>query len=165
MKNVLIVLLASAFLFGSCKKEGCTDSTALNFNEKAKKDDGSCTYATSVADGFVWKEDNGGEIKADSAFWTTGTWGTGIRAFKGGIENFFEINWDNQNNTSVGTKNLSSSYGFTFLKNSTTYTNSGSSTVTISSFANDKLSGNFTISVSGGSIQSIKSTFANLPKK
>lgn len=28
----------------SCKKEGCTDPTALNYSEEAKKDDGSCTY-------------------------------------------------------------------------------------------------------------------------
>jgi hypothetical protein len=29
----------------ACKKEGCTDATATNYNEKAKKDDGSCEYA------------------------------------------------------------------------------------------------------------------------
>lgn len=28
----------------SCKKEGCTDETATNYNEEAKKDDGSCVY-------------------------------------------------------------------------------------------------------------------------
>ena len=28
----------------SCKKEGCTDATANNYSEEAKKDDGSCTY-------------------------------------------------------------------------------------------------------------------------
>ncbi|MBI3136270.1 MAG: exo-alpha-sialidase [Bacteroidetes bacterium] len=39
------------FVFGitvlvtlSCKKEGCTDSQAENYNQEAKKDDGSCTY-------------------------------------------------------------------------------------------------------------------------
>ncbi len=28
----------------SCKKKGCTDSTANNYSSEAKKDDGSCTY-------------------------------------------------------------------------------------------------------------------------
>ena len=30
----------------SCKKKGCTDSNATNYSEKAKKDDGSCEFAT-----------------------------------------------------------------------------------------------------------------------
>lgn len=34
----------------SCKKEGCTDETATNYNSEAKKDDGSCTYAEEPAD-------------------------------------------------------------------------------------------------------------------
>ena len=34
----------AAVSFSSCKKEGCTDSTAENYSEKAKKDDGSCLY-------------------------------------------------------------------------------------------------------------------------
>ena len=29
----------------SCKKKGCTDATANNYNKEAKKDDGSCVYA------------------------------------------------------------------------------------------------------------------------
>jgi hypothetical protein len=32
----------------SCKKEGCTDATATNYNSEAKKDDGSCTYPPVV---------------------------------------------------------------------------------------------------------------------
>ncbi len=32
----------------SCKKKGCTDSNATNYSEEAKKDDGSCEYATPV---------------------------------------------------------------------------------------------------------------------
>lgn len=32
------------FVLVSCKKEGCTDVTAINYNDEAKKDDGSCEY-------------------------------------------------------------------------------------------------------------------------
>lgn len=42
---VFIGLLIIGFAVTSCKKEGCTDENALNYNKKAKKDDGSCTYA------------------------------------------------------------------------------------------------------------------------
>ncbi|MBL7898430.1 MAG: hypothetical protein JNJ99_07835 [Crocinitomicaceae bacterium] len=46
MKQIKI-LLVGIILFGlstSCKKEGCTDSTATNFDADAKKDDGSCIF-------------------------------------------------------------------------------------------------------------------------
>jgi len=35
------MVLTLPFIY-SCKKEGCTDSNALNYSESAKKDDGSC---------------------------------------------------------------------------------------------------------------------------
>ncbi|MBL7899347.1 MAG: hypothetical protein JNJ99_12490 [Crocinitomicaceae bacterium] len=38
------VLFFSLLITLSCKKEGCTDATATNYNEEAKKDDGSCIY-------------------------------------------------------------------------------------------------------------------------
>lgn len=38
----LAMLSLAVLTFGSCKKEGCTDATAKNYNESAKKDDGSC---------------------------------------------------------------------------------------------------------------------------
>lgn len=34
----------------SCKKEGCTDATASNYNSEAKKDDGSCIYPEPAVD-------------------------------------------------------------------------------------------------------------------
>ncbi len=42
------ILLAAGFT--SCKKKGCTDSTATNYSTDAKKDDGSCVYDSYTAD-------------------------------------------------------------------------------------------------------------------
>ncbi|MBI3134391.1 MAG: DUF4856 domain-containing protein [Bacteroidetes bacterium] len=44
MRQTLLFLTIGSLAFTSCKKEGCTDSTALNYNSEAKKDDGTCTY-------------------------------------------------------------------------------------------------------------------------
>ncbi len=46
MKKVLLFLFATSLIWGlsSCKKKGCTDSKATNYDSKAKKDDGSCVF-------------------------------------------------------------------------------------------------------------------------
>lgn len=44
MFKKVILVFAVAATFMACKKEGCTDPAATNFNEEAKKDDGSCIY-------------------------------------------------------------------------------------------------------------------------
>lgn len=46
MRKTPIYLLAifAIIIATSCQKKGCTDSSAENYDEEAKKDDGSCTY-------------------------------------------------------------------------------------------------------------------------
>jgi len=44
--SITIGILALSLATISCKKKGCTDITAENYEESAEKDDGSCTYAT-----------------------------------------------------------------------------------------------------------------------
>lgn len=44
MKKIIILLLLSAAAITSCKKEGCIDQAATNYNVEADVDDGSCTY-------------------------------------------------------------------------------------------------------------------------
>ena len=41
---VVLFTLAITSLFNSCKQEGCTDQTALNYSNVAGKNDGSCIY-------------------------------------------------------------------------------------------------------------------------
>ncbi|CAG5087107.1 calcium-binding EGF-like domain-containing protein [Parvicella tangerina] len=45
IKFLLTTILVSVSLtITNCKKEGCTDPTATNYNSSAKKNDGSCIY-------------------------------------------------------------------------------------------------------------------------
>lgn len=42
---IIVSALALTAITTSCKKEGCTDPSATNYNKKVKKDNGSCEYA------------------------------------------------------------------------------------------------------------------------
>ena len=44
MKQISLLLMICVVSLTSCKKEGCTDTVAENFNEDAKTDDGTCSY-------------------------------------------------------------------------------------------------------------------------
>ncbi len=52
IKNILI-LTAAATMLVACKKEGCTDENAINYNVEAKKDDGSCKFTTPDGGGYT----------------------------------------------------------------------------------------------------------------
>lgn len=144
-------MIALAILtFTACKKKTTTTAPAPN----------------NVVTGFTWTENGGAVMTADSAYWVTGAWGTGIRAYKGtGFSNYFEINWATQNNTNTGAKTLASGGGFTFLQGADTYTNTADQTLNVTAFDTDKLSGNCTVTVSGGAITTLVCTFSNLPKQ
>jgi hypothetical protein len=58
-----VVALAAVVSFSSCKKEGCTDPKATNYNEKAKKDDGSCEYPTTTKEVVTVKGNLTGDVK------------------------------------------------------------------------------------------------------
>lgn len=49
MKKITLILFAACFVaFTGCKKEGCTDESAINYSSEATKDDGSCEYETEI---------------------------------------------------------------------------------------------------------------------
>ncbi|MDP4797825.1 MAG: hypothetical protein NWR50_03090 [Crocinitomicaceae bacterium] len=58
--KVGMFVMAASLTLGtvSCKKEGCTDETATNYDSKAKKDDGSCEYEVAPVAGTVNKAGN-----------------------------------------------------------------------------------------------------------
>jgi len=69
----IATLVAATISVTSCKKKGCTDATATNYSEEAKKDDGSCEYPTEINNNEVvqgnitsnttWSNDNIYELK------------------------------------------------------------------------------------------------------
>ena len=66
MKYLTLVGLASVFLF-SCKKDGCMDQTAYNFNHDAQKDNGTCLYEGNLQINVTPKF-NGEPISFDSVY-------------------------------------------------------------------------------------------------
>ena len=51
MKKIIGLFVLGAIVLSTntaCKKKGCTDNTATNYNSAAKKDDGTCLYAPII---------------------------------------------------------------------------------------------------------------------
>ena len=51
MKKIIGLFVLGALVLSTntaCKKKGCTDNTATNYNSAAKKDDGTCLYAPII---------------------------------------------------------------------------------------------------------------------
>lgn len=60
MRSLIFILLIISLSMASCRQKGCTGMNALNYSEKAQKDDGSCTYCTIANDAIlgVWSFDS-----------------------------------------------------------------------------------------------------------
>ncbi len=96
---IFAVAIAASTVFQACKKEGCTDSTATNYDEKAKEDDGSCIYdnpgggtetvSSNITSNTTWSADKtyilSGRIAVEDGATLTIEAGTLIKA-KGGTE-------------------------------------------------------------------------------
>ncbi len=72
IKLLPILLFAGIAIFAtSCKREGCTDETAINYNADAKKDDGSCQYEGLPEVNVTMKHSvDGSELQFDQVLYT-----------------------------------------------------------------------------------------------
>lgn len=70
--KLLVAFLGLGLIFSACKKEGCTDPAATNYNSKANQDDGSCVYDDDDTPGVP-----GSTIEIDENITTATTWAAG----------------------------------------------------------------------------------------
>lgn len=99
-KFLIALTAAGALLLTGCRKEGCTDENAKNFDSKTKKDSGACEYVEGCTDASAKnynsdaKKDNGSCIYEtiaddntfkDFASWTLVTTRTGADPALGGM--------------------------------------------------------------------------------
>lgn len=71
--NIFLLAILTMSIMNACNKDGCTDPTANNFDPKAKKNDGSCTYDAPqpVSFGFEFEHSVGTtELIQDSIMYT-----------------------------------------------------------------------------------------------
>ncbi len=69
--NALVVIMMLCISFVGCTKRGCTDPKAKNYDESAKKDDGSCIYIRDYRDAWVGFYDG----TKEDIWWTPDTGG------------------------------------------------------------------------------------------
>jgi hypothetical protein len=118
MKLIATLLVAVTLFASSCKKEGCTDLDALNFDIEANTDDGSCTYqsqnfvGTYNVTGYAVDQTFGDTTIQAYQFIITHAGGTGISISNLGNTslNFNATIKNNQLNIPIQLKNVVESY-------------------------------------------------------
>ncbi len=173
-KGLALAMVSIFLVIFSCKKKedaAPNNTNATNTSSTTttggSTSGGSTTGGTPAVGSFTWTENGGAVNAADSAFWVTGSWGTGIRAYKGGFGRWFEINWANTNNTNVGIKNLiSSNSDFSYIYITTIYAINSNQTLSVTAFATNKMSGNFALHVTESTTTlNLIGGFNAIPKK
>lgn len=147
MKKLLILssfVLLGMILFAACAKD-----------EKEPEEE---TPVQTNKGTFSWTLSSGQTVNADSAHCYNSI--SIIYAFKNGNSNSIEID---PSSLSVGSYTISSSTGnsLAFTSGSTNY-DATSGTLNITSNSGNKLTGNFNVNLSGGSLTSMSGTFKDI---
>lgn len=132
----LTLILSSALT--SCKKKGCIDSNANNYNQEAKKDDGTCTYPIiNLSSGSTSGDISGsGGTASKSATFTNNSstvgWDMAIDASNGS----FQLVIQDADGTSVVDKTLTAGSGAQDADGTSSQGTSGAwtATITLTSF-------------------------------
>ncbi len=71
MRNILIIACIGIISLSlvACKKKGCTDSIATNYDSEAKKDDGSCLYQVTIPSTDITSVKGFGILEKISGIW------------------------------------------------------------------------------------------------
>ena len=149
IKTIAMMLLGTTLLVSSCKKKGCTDSNAENYDSKAKKDDGSCTYANTNGNNhsqvttYIVNDTVDFSTTGTSYDWSVRLTRTGIDTTQNNISDYYVFNsLDSSsgffsNNRKI---ELSAVYG-AFLH--TSYTNSNTQLLQVAQYnIGDEINGN-----------------------
>ncbi len=153
MKRAFLIIGTIAglaiLMLSSCAKATTDPEKETNTNN------GGATSTTE----FKWTPGSGSTVTSDSSYCYNSI--TSIFAFKNGTNNSIEITLSSM---AVGAYSVSASTGnaLTYVSNSTTYT-AKSGAVNITTNANNKLSGNFNCSVTGGTLTSLSGQFTDVP--
>jgi di/tripeptidase len=95
MNRFLFLLFVLTLSLFSCKKEGCTDEDAQNFNENATQNDGSCVYSPNDSIKIqINPVYNGFDLHLDSVYNTIEGYGVKFTTIS-----FFISNLNNQSDT------------------------------------------------------------------
>lgn len=157
------ILILGTLLIISCKKKSA-DPEPDPASTTTTTTGGTTAGNPVTAPGFTWTA-AGAQTVADSAYYIEQSWGSGIRAYKGGNLKF-EINFTPMT-LSVATYTLGSGHGLTYIDNGN-YFDDQVSPFHVTAVSANKASGNY----SGAGINSITSAsvalsiqFKDIPKR
>ncbi|NBU92519.1 MAG: DUF5011 domain-containing protein [Flavobacteriia bacterium] len=185
MKKILFLVCVglAATTITSCKKKGCTDNGAVNFNNKAKKDDGSCLYKPIIKlNGQTSVTINVGSSYTDAGATATNKDGSSVTVTTNNqvdttTVGTYSVNYaaSNSNGTStaqrtvnvvIGAENWTGpTWGLTSTCSATKFPVSGSPTISAGATAADINIGNFFNLVGGTATGTINGAAVTIPQQ